>query len=106
MPAEHPYSGEQDRGIEQLLPDAAHRGRERIGRGCDQCGPEYTARDPSANPEGAAPDAAARGQYDANDQCGLEDFAKDDDCGRQHCRLHYCTIRWPWVSEWKPSKNS
>jgi hypothetical protein len=84
VPAEHQRSGEQDRGLEQLLAHALGHRTDRTGSGGDTERPQHADNDPPANPKSTLRCATARRHDNADDQRRFEDLSEDDNRGGQH----------------------
>ena len=70
---------DQDRGVENLLPDPGQRIGDHAGKGGDQRCADDACRNAGGDDEPAAVHALRHREHDADDQARLDDFAKDDD---------------------------
>ena len=84
VPAEHGRRSEQDRGVEDLLPDALERSGNRSCAPGDDERARHAGGDANGHPSVAACNTTRGGENDADDQGRLDDLAQDDDGGRDH----------------------
>lgn len=105
VPGQHHHGDAQNGCVEQLLPHARKKLRERARERRDDAGGKHARQHPAADPAIAIGNRAGHREHDADDQAGFEDLAKDDDECCQHGPA-YCTTTAPRAFSLYSSKNS
>jgi hypothetical protein len=86
VPNQHDDGDEQDRSVEDLLPDARQGFGDNPRKGGHQRGADDACRNAAGDDQAATAHALRHPQDDADDHTGLDDFAKDDDQRAEHCQ--------------------